>query len=188
MSTLKLTRIIDVNAYSVKTGSRTTEMKVPLERGLKSGQFGFSFGSIRSILKKLCVFEIMDVNSYSVKTGSRTTKLKLPLERGLKTGQCAFCLGSIGWILRKLRVFEISTLAWPLTLNYDLHRKYRYILWTRVTYTTYMWGWMTLAQKLWKKVCYPKNGYFCRSPVTLTLAQGQPNRGETKANTKGYIP
>ena len=96
MSTLKLTRIMDVNAYSVKTGSRTTEMKVPLERGLKTGQIGFSFGSIWSILRNLRVFEIIDVNAYSVKTGSCTTKRKLPLERRLKTGQFAFCLGSIG--------------------------------------------------------------------------------------------
>ena len=95
MSTLKLTRIMDVNAYSVKTGSRTTEMKVPLERGLKARQFGFSFGLIGSILRKLRVFEIMDVNAYSVKTGSRTTKMKLLLERGLRTEQFAFCLGSI---------------------------------------------------------------------------------------------
>ena len=96
MSTLKLTRIMDVNAYSVKTGSRMTEMKVPLERELKTGQIGFSFGSIWSILRNLRVFEIIDVNAYSVKTGSRTTKRKLPLERRLKTRQFAFCLGSIG--------------------------------------------------------------------------------------------
>ena len=164
MSTLKLTRIMDVNAYSIKTGSRTTEMKILLERGLKSGQFGVSFGSIGSILRNLRVFEIIDVNTYSVKTGSCTTKMKLPLERRLKTGQFVFCLGSIGWILRKLRDFEILTLTWPLTLNYDLHWKYRYIIWTRVTYTTYMWGWMTLAQKLWKKYVIPKMGIFVGHP------------------------